>query len=85
MNLTSQSNPLDVFLQDVIRKTIAECGVGAQPAPEVLDVKEAAAFLKIGETKLRELMKGRSFPVHKAGNQYRFLKHELADWLTKQR
>jgi excisionase family DNA binding protein len=48
---------------------------------EVLTLAEAAAYLRVREADLEELLTQDAIPVQKIGGEWRFLKHGLADWL----
>ena len=48
---------------------------------EVLTLAEAAAFLRVPEEALTELLDRRAIPAQKIGGEWRFLKRALVDWL----
>ena len=48
---------------------------------EVLTLKEAAAYLRVSEADVIELATRQELPARKIGDQWRFLKRGLADWL----
>jgi excisionase family DNA binding protein len=54
-----------------------------QPAtyPDVLTLTEAAAYLRVSEAEVVELMRGQGLPGRKVGQQWRFLKAALQEWL----
>jgi excisionase family DNA binding protein len=48
---------------------------------EVMDLKEAMKFLKIGRTTLLKLAQEGKLPGQKVGNQWRFSRQALLKWL----
>ncbi|KYC46401.1 MAG: Helix-turn-helix domain protein [Candidatus Methanofastidiosum methylothiophilum] len=48
---------------------------------EVLNLKEAVIFLKIGRTTLLKLAQEGKLPGQKIGNQWRFSRQALLKWL----
>lgn len=48
---------------------------------EVMDLKEAMEFLKIGRTTLLKLAQEGKVPGQKVGNQWRFSRQALLEWL----
>ncbi|GCE23279.1 helix-turn-helix domain-containing protein [Dictyobacter kobayashii] len=56
------------------------------PPPEALiDTQELLQFLKLGKTKISELINQEGLPVHKFGNTYRFDRNEVWQWLQNRR
>ncbi|HTU91758.1 MAG TPA: helix-turn-helix domain-containing protein [Gemmataceae bacterium] len=62
--------------------------LAAPPAPlpreqydEVLTLAEAAAYLRVPEDDLRGMVWTEDFPGRKIGEEWRFLKSSLQDWL----
>jgi excisionase family DNA binding protein len=53
------------------------CNVG----DEVLTLAEAAAYLRVKEDDLRGMVWTEDFPGRKIGEEWRFLKSSLQDWL----
>lgn len=49
--------------------------------PEVLTLPEAAAYLRVSEGEIVELMRRQGLPGRKVGDQWRFLKGAIQDWL----
>ena len=49
--------------------------------PDVLTLAEAAAYLRVSETEIVELMRQQGLPGRKIGSGWRFLKVALQDWL----
>jgi len=48
---------------------------------DVLNLKEAVSFLKIGRTTLLKLAQEGKLPGQKVGNQWRFSRQALLKWL----
>jgi len=51
----------------------------------LMDFKEVKAYLGIGETTLRKLVRERSIPAFKIGGYLRFRRDELNRWLENHR
>ena len=51
------------------------------PNEDILTLSEAANYLKIAEKTLLRMIHRKEVPVAKVGNQYRFLRNVLEDWL----
>jgi excisionase family DNA binding protein len=49
---------------------------------EVLNLKEAAEFVRVSPKTLREKAKARQVPAQRVGREWRFLKKALEDWLA---
>ena len=49
---------------------------------EVLNLREAAAFMRVSERTLRERAKTGGVPAQRVGREWRFLKRALEDWLA---
>lgn len=49
--------------------------------PEVLTMAEAAEFLRVSESEIRDLIRQQGLPGRKIGDEWRFLKAGLQDWL----
>lgn len=56
---------------------------GAFATHEVLNLPEAAAYLRISEDALQELAAEQRIPARKIGQEWRFLKTALQDWLRQ--
>jgi excisionase family DNA binding protein len=50
---------------------------------EVLTLAEAAEYLRVSESDVVELATKHELPGRKIGDQWRFHKHGLADWLLR--
>ena len=48
---------------------------------EVLTLAEAAAYLRVSEDALTEMLAEEAIPAQKVAGEWRFLKRALADWL----
>ena len=51
--------------------------------PQVLNLAEAAEFLRLAESEVSELTREQSLPGRKVGDQWRFLKSGLVEWLLQ--
>ena len=49
--------------------------------PDVLTLEEAAAYLRVPETEMVELMRAARFAWRKVGGSWRFLKAAIQEWL----
>jgi len=49
--------------------------------PDVLTLEEAAAYLRVPETEMVELMRRQGLPGRKVGSSWRFLKVAIQEWL----
>ncbi|MDV7393116.1 helix-turn-helix domain-containing protein, partial [Arthrospira platensis SPKY1] len=52
---------------------------------QIIDIKEAADYLKVSVSTLRNLVRANAIPHNWAVGQIRFFKHELRDWLKTQK
>jgi excisionase family DNA binding protein len=50
-------------------------------ADEVLTLKEAAAYLRLGESDVLRLVSEQGLPARQLGTEWRFLKAAIQDWL----
>lgn len=48
---------------------------------EILTLEEAAAYLRVSEDALRAMVRDDAIPAQKIGEEWRFLKRALNDWL----
>jgi excisionase family DNA binding protein len=48
---------------------------------EVLTLPEVAAYLRVSEDAVSEMVANDAFPAQKIGGEWRFLKRAVADWL----
>lgn len=70
-------------IKSIIKEALAEFGFAKQEAKEHLNKEEAAEFLKVSLSTFQNLMRSKSFPIHKIGKRPFFFKHELTTWLEK--
>jgi excisionase family DNA binding protein len=49
--------------------------------PDVLTLPEAAAYLRISESKVEQLVREQGLPARRVDNEWRILKAALHDWL----
>ena len=50
-----------------------------------LTIDELAEYLKMGRTKLYRMAQDGELPASKVGNQWRFDREEIDDWMKRQR
>jgi len=55
---------------------------GARIEEKVLNLTEAARFIRVSEKTLREMARARRLPCQKVGREWRFLLRGLEDWLA---
>ena len=83
--LTSLSEQeLKSFLKEAIREVFTENSVLLKHPllPDILDIKQAANFLKLKLTTLYEKTSKRIVPHFKKGNKLYFYREELERWIT---
>lgn len=51
--------------------------------PDVLTLPEAAAYLRVSEAEIVELMRRQELPGRRIGEQWRFSKAAIQDWLRR--
>lgn len=52
-------------------------------AKEIMDVRELAEYLRIGKSKIYDLIRKKRIPASKIGRQYRFSKEVIDKWLKE--
>ncbi|GIM46994.1 hypothetical protein DNHGIG_25430 [Collibacillus ludicampi] len=50
---------------------------------ELLDFKQAAEFLRVSDKVLMKLLQEENVPARKIGNQWRFSKQALINWIAE--
>lgn len=77
-------NEFKAFLKEVIREIMTE-GISRQvdSLPEILDVKQAAKFLRLKLTTLYEKTSRKLIPHFKKGNKLYFHLAELQQWIKE--
>jgi putative molybdopterin biosynthesis protein len=50
---------------------------------EVMDIKELSQYLRIGKSKIYNLIRQRKIPASRIGRQYRFSKEVVDSWLRE--
>ncbi len=74
------------FLKQALKEILAEQTINTQPAlPEILDIKQAADFLKLKVTTLYEKTSQKDVPHFKKGNRLYFNRVDLTEWLNSGR
>lgn len=72
------------FLKQALLEVLKEHSVQSERRlPDVLDIKQAAAFLKLQITTLYEKTSQKIIPHFKKGNRLYFQRDELQDWLAQ--
>lgn len=72
------------FLKNALKEILAgQQSSVKQPLPEILNVKQAADFLKMKVTTLYEKTSGKEIPHFKKGNRLYFHLSELQDWIMQ--
>lgn len=67
------------------RKTNKQRPSRQRSYPDVLTLGEAASFLRVAEQQVESLATAQSLPGRKLGDEWRFLKSALEDWLRTPR
>lgn len=74
------------FLKQALKEILAEQTINTQPAlPEILDIKQAADFLKLKVTTLYEKTSQKEVPHFKKGNKLYFNRGALTEWVSSGR
>ena len=76
---------LKIFLKEVIKEVLNEREAKSDTQQVILNVAEAADFLRIAITTLYEKTSGKSIPHFKRGRKLLFYKKDLEDWLQEGR
>lgn len=69
------------LLKDVVREILKEVSPVLQAVPDILDVKQAANYLRLKVTTLYEKTSRKLIPHFKKGNKLYFNKTELEAWV----
>ncbi len=51
--------------------------------PEIMDVKQLAQYLRIGKSKIYNMIRHKKIPASRIGRQYRFSKEVIDHWLKE--
>lgn len=51
--------------------------------PEIMDVRQLAQYLRIGKSKIYNLIRHKKIPASRIGRQYRFSKEVIDHWLKE--
>lgn len=71
-----------------VTKSPQTLSVATQTHLEIMDVTEVSVYLKVKRSTVYERLRWRAagephpMPAHKMGGQWRFLRHEIDEWLT---
>ena len=72
------------FLKDALKEALAgELGAVKKQPPEIMDVQQAADFLKLKIATLYEKTSRKLIPHFKKGNKLYFHLSQLQDWIQK--
>lgn len=84
-----QLNELEILIQNSVRKALTESvknQTGMQPeADQLLNMREAAAFLNLKPYTIYGMVSRGEIPVNKKGKKLMFLRSELLDWVKSGR
>jgi excisionase family DNA binding protein len=81
-NITEQE--FKQFLKDALREILGDkTGALKEPQPEILDVQQAAQFLKLKTTTLYEKTSRKLIPHFKRGNKLYFHHSALQQWINQ--
>jgi len=70
------------LIKESLREILAEMKPAAQAAAEILDVKQAAEYLRLKVTTLYEKTSRKLIPHFKKGNKLYFKRAELQQWVS---
>src|ERR1700722_2764279 len=68
--------------EPVSHRPIAPTVNGGQSVEDVMTLAEAAAYLKLSEADVRRLVDEQGLPAQRVGNEWRFLKAAIQQWLS---
>jgi hypothetical protein len=71
------------FLKDALREIMGNPVSAKEPFPQILNAKQAAAFVKLEITTLYEKTSRKLIPHFKKGNKLYFHLSELQDWIRQ--
>jgi len=72
------------FLKDALKEILGDkLGASKEQQPEILDVQQAAQFLKMKTATLYEKTSGKLIPHFKKGNRLYFHLSELQKWIKQ--
>jgi len=70
-------------LEQLVRDTW-EAARREAAAPEVLTADECAELLRVSRKTITTYVEQRGLPAHRLGQEFRFRRSEILDWLSKQ-
>ncbi|MGQ0828783.1 MAG: helix-turn-helix domain-containing protein [Bacteroidota bacterium] len=71
------------FLKEAVKEVLGESLIAKTALPEILNVQQAAGFLKLQVTTLYEKTSRRLIPHFKKGNKLYFHLSELQQWIQE--
>lgn len=89
--MTENKNPIEAIFTEALRDALtavleraAEQVSPPDPGPLGLGIKEAAAFLGVTETCMRELVRREDFPAVMVSGKYLISRAGLSAWLERE-
>ena len=89
--MSEARNPFELMFSDALRDALtavleraAEQAQPPDPGPLGLSIPEAAAYLGVTETCMRELVHQKGFPAVKVSGKYLISRAGLPDWLERE-
>ena len=73
------------FILLLFNKLLSGAMTIMDPIDKWLKIEELAAYLKMSRTKLYQMAQKGEIPASKIGNQWRFDRYEIDDWMKRQR
>lgn len=71
------------FLKQSIAEILNSCGISKSSVPDILDMRQAAEFLRLKVTTLYEKTSKKLIPHFKKGNKLYFKRGELQNWIEE--
>ena len=88
--MTETKNPIETLFADALRDALAavlektaERVQPPDPGPLGMGITEAAGFLGVSETAMRELVHRQDFPAVKVAGKHLISRSGLAEWLER--
>lgn len=75
---------LEALMERAAAKVLASDDTAkAKALPDVMTRDQAAEYLQVNAHQLPKLIEKKGLPAHRFGEQWRFLKAELLDWVAR--
>ena len=87
--MTETKNPIETLFADALRDALTVVlsktaeQVKPDPGPLGMGITEAAGFLGVSETAMRDLCRRADFPAVKVSGKYLISRSGLAEWLER--